>query len=239
MANHNSSTGNSQKATNSVNLPHNWPPVSMDASSMHLPLHYTGGDLGLGNGGEPWIHFQDSVGSAYTTHSIEWVLENINWFKEGRGQTQLLAAAALHYGLGAYALMGADLDNMCDVWDVRDAAGRLLLAGVTHSEASNVANSYMQGPDWIGDVTIRRQCPDDAMRDPRHDGPLVLLHHNLGVTDFLGIAVKSHAGRCGMMLEEVLRRFDQFGPVDQSKLMLGLAKHFYMVQAQDEMAGAA
>lgn len=77
------------------------------------------------------------------------------------------------------------------------------------------------------------------MRDPRHEGPLALLHHNLGVTDFLGIAVKSHAGRCGMMLEEVLRRFDQFGPVDQSKLMLGLAKHFDMVQAQDEMVGAA
>jgi len=206
---------------------------------MHLPLHYTGGNLGLGNGGKPWIHFQDAVGSAYTTHSVEWVLENIDWFKEGRGQTQLLAAAALHYGLGAYALMGADLDNMCDVWDVRDAAGRVLLAGVTHSEASNVAISYMQGPDWIGDVSIRIQCPDDAMRDPRHEGPLVLLHHNLGVTSFLGIAVKSHAGRCGMMLEEVLRRFDQFGPIDQGKLMLGLGKHFDMVQAQEEMAGAA
>lgn len=76
------------------------------------------------------------------------------------------------------------------------------------------------------------------MSDTRHDGPLILLHHNLGVTSFLGIAVKSHAGRCGMMLEEVLRRFDQFGPVDQGKLMIGLAKHFDMVQAQDDMGGA-
>jgi len=239
MANHNVNTGNSQKATNCIKIPHDLALVSLDAQWMHLPLRYAGGDLGLGNGGEPWIQFQDSVGSAYTTHSVDWVLKNIDWFAAGQGQTQLLAAAALHYGLGAYALMGADLDNMCDVWDVRDSAGRVLLAGVTHSEASNVANSYMQGPDWIGDVTIRRQCTDDSMRDPRHEGPLVLLHHNLGVTNFLGIAVRSHAGRCGMMLEEVLRRFDQFGPVDQGKLMIGLAKHFDMVQAREEMAGAA
>jgi hypothetical protein len=97
----------------------------------------------------------------------------------------------------------------------------------------------MQGPDWIGDVTIRRQCADDTMGDLRHEGPLTLLHHNLGVTTFTGIAVKSRTGRCGMMLEEVLRRFDQFGAVDQSKLMIGLAKHYDMVLAQDEVAGAA
>ena len=211
----------------------------MDAHSMHLPLHYTGGDLGLGNGGEPWIHFQDAVGSAYTTHSVEWVLENIDWFKEGRAQTQLLAAAALHYGLGAYALMGADLDNMCDVWNVCDARGNVLLAGVTHCTASEAAGEYLKRSGWEGDISIRMQPAGSGAGDMRHEGPLVLLHHNLGVTSFLGIAVKSHAGRCGMMLEEVLRRFDQFGPVDQGKLMLGLAKHFDMVQAQEETAGAA
>ena len=237
MANHNDNTHSYEKATISVKLPHDWPPVSMDAVSMHLPLHYTGGDLGLGNGGEPWIHFQDAVGSAYTTHSVEWVLENIDWFKEGRGQTQLLAAAALHYGLGAYALMGADLDNMCDVWNVCDARGNVLLAGVSHCTASEAANEYLKRSGWEGDISIRLQPAGSGAGDTRHEGPLTLLHHNLGVTSFLGIAVKSHAGRCGMMLEEVLRRFDQFGPADQAKLMMGLAKHFDMVQ--DEMAGAA
>lgn len=239
MANHNAITSSSQKAINCVKLPTDLSPVRLDAQSMHLPLRYAGGDLGLGTGGEPWIHFRDSVGSAYTTHSVEWALKNIDWFEEGVGQTQLLAAAALHFGLGAYALMGADLDNMCDVWDVRDGAGRVLLASVTHSAASEAAEKYVKRDGWEADIHIKMQPPGNRASDPRHEGPLTLLHHNLGVTSFLGIAVKSHAGRCGMMLDEVLRRFDQFSPFDQSKLMLGLAKHYDIVLAQDEVAGAA
>jgi len=207
--------------------------------TVYLPLRYLGGDLGLTNCSEPWIEIADNSGRKYLTHSVEWVLANIDLFQEGRNQTQLLAAAALHYGLGAYALMGADLDNMSDVWDVRDGAGRVLLASVTHSRASEAAEEFVKRDGWEADIHIKMQLAGNGARDPRHEGPLVLLHHNLGVTDFLGIAVKSHAGRCGMMLEEVLRRFDQFGPVDQSKLILGLAKHFDMVQAHEGMAGAA
>lgn len=71
-----------------------------------LPLLYVGGDLGLGDGEHPWIHFADQTGQQYLTHSVEWVLRNIDCFLEGRDRTQLLAAAALHYSLDTYALMG-------------------------------------------------------------------------------------------------------------------------------------
>jgi len=77
----------------------------------------------------------------------------------------------------------------------------------------------------------------ESKDDWRHEGPLVLLNHGLGVSWFTGIAVRSHVGRCGMMLEEVLWRFDQFGAADQAELMAGLAKHFDL--GQRETAGAA
>lgn len=194
--------------------------------------------MGLGNPGKPRIDFVDNTGNRFCTDSVEWILRNLDLFPGPRDQCRLLAGAALEYGLGAHALMGADLDNMSDVWDVRDGAGRVLLAGVTHNAAYEASENYQRQPDCVAPISIRlvRNRIED---DPRHEGPLVLLHHNLGITTFTGIAVKSHAGRCGMMLEEALWRFDQFSAADQAQLLAGLAKHFDLGQAQREMAGAA
>lgn len=207
--------------------------------TMHLPLRYAGGDLGLTNGPQPWIEIVDASGRRYLTHSVQWVLRNIDLFDGRRDQAQLLACAAMHYGLGAHALMGADLDNMCDVWDVRNGTGSVLLAGVTYSVASDAAEEYVKRDGWEADIHIKMRIPGTGAGDWRHEGPLVLLHHNLGVTSFTGIAVKSHVGRCGMMLEEVLWRFNQFSHADQAELLAGLGKHFDLAPAQREMAGAA
>ncbi len=73
-----------------------------------LPLRYAGGDLGLGNGGEPWIEFYDATGKKFLTHSVEWLLSNIDEFAPGRDQEQPLACAARHYGLNVFALMGRE-----------------------------------------------------------------------------------------------------------------------------------
>jgi len=152
------------------------------------PLQVRGSALAFGDG--VWVDFVDSTGLHLITLSVQTVLYLIDHFIE-RDRISLLTQAALHYGLGANALMGADLDGMRDT---------------------------PQG-------------------DTRHEGPLTLPHHSLGVTTFTGIAVRSHAGRCGMTLEEVLWRFDQFGTADQAELMAGLAKHFDL--GQEETAGAA
>lgn len=159
---------------------------------LQVPLRYTGGDLGLTGNAEPSIDFADSNGRRLYDQPLEWVLRHLDRFEEGQEQFRLLNDIAIHFGLGAYALMGAEMASLGESKD-----------------------------DW------------------RHEGPLTLLHHNLGVTTFTGIAVRSHAGRCGMMLEEVLRRFDQFGATDQAELMAGLAKHFDLGKAQRETAGAA
>jgi len=238
MANHNVNTGISRRAINLAGIAH-IAPVRLSVGALHPPFRYTGGDLGLGGRGKPDINFRDALGNEYTTSSVEWCLKNITLFAEGRSQVQLLASAALHFGLGAHALMGADLDNMCDVWDVRDGTGRILLAGVTHSAASTAAEECTARDGWEADIHIKMQHPGNGAGDSRHEGPLVLLHHNLGVTTFTGIAVKSHVGRCGMMLEEVLWRFDQFSETDQAELLDGLAKHFDLAPARREMAGAA
>lgn len=200
--------------------------------TMRVPLRYAGGDLGLMNSPQPWIEIVDASGRHYLTHSVQWVLRNIDLFDARRDQAQLLACAALHYGLGAYALMGADLDNMCDVWDVRNGAGSVLLAGVTHCVASDAAEEYVKRDGWEADIHIKMRIPGTGAGDWRHEGPLELLHHNLGITSFTGIAVKSHVGRCGMMLEEVLWRFDQFSQADQDELLAGLGKHFNLTRAE-------
>lgn len=238
MANHNVNTGFSRPATAAPQKAHVFAPVRFNTGKLYLPLRYTGGDLGLGNPGEPDIDFVDAVGNEYTTSSVEWCLKNIDYFMEGLDQVQLLAGAALHYGLGAHALMGADLDNM-GKWDVCDGAGRVLLAGATFSEACDASEEFTARDGWEADIHIKRQRRGNGAGDLRHEGPLVLLHHNLGVTTFTGIAVKSHAGRCGMMLEEVLWRFDQFSDFDQAELLAGLGKHFDLAPAQREVAGAA
>jgi len=243
MANHNSIKKQLSSATAKLPFGNNTT-FTMQLSdgsveTIHLPLRYAGGDLGLTDIAEPWIEIVDASGRRYLTHSVQWVLRNIDLFSPERDQAQLLACSAIHYGLGAHALMGADLDNMCDVWDVRDGAGRILLAGVTHGMASEAAEEYVKRDGWEADIHIKRQRPGTGAGDSRHEGQLVLLHHNLGVTSFTGIAVKSHVGRCGMMLEEVLNRIEQFGDADQAALLAGLAKHFDLASAQDEMAGAA
>lgn len=204
---------------------------------LQLPLRYTGGTLGLTDNAEPWINFADASGAHFLTHSVEWALRHVESFKTGLDQTRLLADAAMHLGLGAHALMGADLDGIGDVWDVLDGAGRVWLRGITHNEACEAGERFKLRPHWVGDVHIRLSRDND--KDWRHEGPLTLLHHNLGVTTFTGVAVRSHVGRCGMMLEEVLWRFDQFGAADQVELMAGLAKHFDLGQAHRETAGAA
>lgn len=106
MANHNANTGNSQKATNSDENLQVSSLVRMDSAVALLPLRYTGGNLGLGECGELWIDFRDAAGNTGVTHSLEWCLKNIDWFKEGRAQMLLLADAAMHYGLTPRALMG-------------------------------------------------------------------------------------------------------------------------------------
>jgi len=166
------------------------PTLIVDGMVLPLPLRYLGGDLGLTDTAEPWINFADASGARFLTHSVEWALRHIESFRHGLDQVGLLNDAAMYLGLGAHALLGADMAEL--------------------GESRN---------DW------------------RHEGPLVLLNHSLGVTWFTGIAVRSHAGRCGMMLEEVLWRFDQFSAADQAELMAGLAKHFDL--GQEETAGAA
>jgi len=198
------------------------------------PFRWAGDDLGLGNPGAPLINFVDAAGVYFGTHSIEWILREIHRFPDARDQCRLLAGAALHYGLDPHALMGADLDNMSR-WDVCDASGRVLQAGLTHKAAQAIGDEYLQ--NGASEIRFKRATPG-VEGDPRHEGPLVLLHHNLGVTDFTGIAVKSHVGRCGMMLEEVLWRFDQFSAADQALLLAGLAKHFDLCAAAPAQQGA-
>jgi len=202
----------------------------------YLPLHYVGGDLMLNGSTDPEIDIFDGCGKKYCIHSVEWLLRHVAFFEAGINQTRLLMDAASHYGLGAHSLMGADLDRISDAWDVLDAAGRAWLKQVPHREAVEAGERLKLRPHWIGDVCIRLSR-NDSKDDWRHEGPLILLHHNLGVTTFTGVAVRSHVGRCGMMLEEVLRRFDQFSATDQAELMAGLAKHFDL--GQEETAGAA
>lgn len=168
------------------------PALVVEGIVLQAPLRYTGGDLGLAGNAEPSIDFADSNGRRLYDQPLEWVLRHLDRFEEGQEQSRLLSDVAIHFGLGAYALMGAEMASLGESKD-----------------------------DW------------------RHEGPLVLLYHGLGISCFTGIAVRSHAGRCGMMLQEALWRFDQFGAADQAEMMAGLAKHFDLGQAQRETAGAA
>ena len=69
------------------------------------PFQYAGGNLGLTDTSDPWIYFYDSTGTRFLIHSVEWLLKNIDSFKEGRDRDQPLACAAVHYGLDVYALI--------------------------------------------------------------------------------------------------------------------------------------
>lgn len=70
------------------------------------PFRYAGGNLGIADGGRPWIYFVDANNQKWLTRSVEEILREIHHFTGNeRGDTQLLAAAALHYGLNVYALI--------------------------------------------------------------------------------------------------------------------------------------
>lgn len=60
----------------------------------------------------------------------------------------------------------------------------------------------------------------------RHDGPLHLLNHNLGIEDPVFVSARSHVGGVGMDLEEALRRIDQFDAKGQQQLLAGVVAHF-------------
>ena len=198
--------------------------------SVQLPLRYLGGDLGLTDGEEPWIDFADNSGKRFLTHSVEWLLRNIELFAEGRDREQPLACVANHYGFSnVYALMGREV--LCDVRDFND---RILLAGVTQESAYWAADEYESRPEWTGEVRVRFRRAAVAGNN-RHEGPLILLHHG---ADVQGVSVKSHAGRCGLTIEEAMRRLDQFSAAHQAELLACLTRRFDMAPAQIEMAGA-
>ncbi|MDQ1923213.1 hypothetical protein [Massilia pseudoviolaceinigra] len=72
------------------------------------PYRYDGGNLAFANHDQkPWIYFVDKNGEEWLAHSVESVLRVIDQFQEtGRGgREQLLFAAAIHYGMDAYALI--------------------------------------------------------------------------------------------------------------------------------------
>lgn len=99
--------------------------TEVPASSLVLPLRYRGGDLGLGNEGDPWIEFCDATGKRFLTHSVQWLLRNIDLFGTGRDQDQPLACAAHHYGLNTFALMGREhAESEGRTWAAQRAAQR-------------------------------------------------------------------------------------------------------------------
>ncbi len=236
MEQHNTNMSVAENSTNSFAVSQQSSAVLTEGElTMAPPLRYAGGNLGLSVGErDPVIHIVDATGKRFETHSIEWLLQNIEHFQPGRNQVQPLACAAIHYGLDAYDLMGADSSPK---YNVVDDSGNVLLADASHISACIFADEYAEGRDFgaAGEFTLSIQRASRGAGDERHEGPLALLHHNLGVTDFEGIAVKSHAGRCGMMLEEVLWRIDQFNEADQAELLAALTKHFDL----GEKAGAA
>lgn len=99
--------------------------VDVPESTMVPPLRYRGGDLGLCDRANPWIEFQDATGKQFLTHSVEWLLGHIDQFAPGRDQDQPLAAAAIHYGLNVYALMGREhAESEGRTWAAQRAAQR-------------------------------------------------------------------------------------------------------------------
>lgn len=92
------------------------------------PLRYAGGDLGFIYREDPWIEIVDVTGQRYLTHSVEWVLRNIDSFHEKRDRPQLLALSALHYGLDAFTLMGRR--GLADYLAIRDRPKPLAAAAL-------------------------------------------------------------------------------------------------------------
>jgi len=186
--------------------------------TLRLPLHYNGGDLGLGSRGRPWIYFSDDSGKRFLTHSVEWLLKNIECFAEGRCRVQPLACAAVHYGLDAYALIGRS--QLCDV---RKSSGEILLADVSHEAASWARDEYMARSEWTDRLHVRFLGRfGTSTRDNRHDGPLILLPYRLMSQGGQSVPVRSHTGCSRIKLEEALLRIDQFSHAHQTEILIGL-----------------
>lgn len=218
--------------------------MSADQPSASLPVppfRYAGGDLGIADEGQPWIYFMDANDEKWMTRSVEEVLRASPHFTgDERGDTQLLAAAALHYGLDVYALIDGydaearassrsdDVSRQEPLYDLIDDAGRLMLAGVSHRAANLACDALSLIPGWVSGFRI---CPHDRglqhrgmLWDWRHEGPLELLAHSSNVE--CGVLVRSHVGRCGMALEEAARRLGQFTPQHQALLIAEMAERF-------------
>jgi len=186
--------------------------------TLRLPLRYNGGDLGLGNRGKPWIPFSDDSGKCFLTHSVEWLLRNIESFAEGRCRIQPLACAAIHYGLDACALLGRS--QLCDV---RKSSGEILLADVLHETAAWARDEYMSRPEWTDHLQVRFLGRFGASTsDNRYDGPLILLPHELMSPGSNRVPVRSHAGYSSIKLEEALHRIGQFSHAHQMEILIDL-----------------
>lgn len=70
------------------------------------PYRYDGGNLGLARSEHPTINFVDANDVQWRTTSVEYVLRQVPHFTgDERGPVQLLAAAAIHFGLDAWDLI--------------------------------------------------------------------------------------------------------------------------------------
>jgi len=186
--------------------------------TLRLPLRYNGGNLGLGHREKPWIDFIDDSGRGFVTHSVQWLLKNIESFAEGRCRIQPLACAAVHYGLDACALLGRR--QLCDV---RKASGEIMLASVSHEAASWARDEYMSRPEWTDRLHIRFLGSFGAPAcDNRYNGPLILLPPGLMSPGSQSVPVRSHTGCSSIKLEDALLRIDQFSHAHQTEILVSL-----------------
>lgn len=184
--------------------------------------------LGLSEGID--VRFLDGTGSCWETESVEFVLRNIDSFADKRDQMRLLYTAAVHYGFEDTWTLILGREPAEPRYDLFDDAGRLLLADVTHEAAWCVTQQLEKLPGWASGFRYVLQRSGQAraglLWDWRHEGPLVLMDHSLGIDNFPCLFVRSHVGGCCVMLEEVLRRLDQFSDEDQARLLSALEQHF-------------
>ncbi len=76
------------------------------------PFMYHSGNLGIADGGRPWIYFVDANDQKWLTRSVEEILREIHHFTgDERGHKQLLAGAALHYALDVWALINGRAES--------------------------------------------------------------------------------------------------------------------------------
>lgn len=197
------------------------------------PFRLGGHNLGMSSHLDPGpiLEFFGKDGVRGETESVEFILQHIDDFADERDRKRLLCGAARHYGFDDPWTLITGRDEVR--YDVLDAAGRILLAGVTHDAACSAVGQLEQIPCWavsVGSVQYVRWRDGRGRAGPlwdwRHEGPLVLLHHSLGVSDLAAVAVRSHVGGCCITLEETLRRLDQFSAADQAALLAALANHF-------------